>query len=72
MTLDSWSARSEGVLLVDALFAPLADRLVAAVEEISDREIRFHAQWGQEASWNANDFVPIVFHELDGGALYAR
>ena len=31
----------EGVLLVDSLFAPLADRLVAAVEEISDSEIRF-------------------------------
>ena len=31
----------EGVLLVDSLFAPLADRLVAAVGEISDAEIRF-------------------------------
>ena len=31
----------EGVLLVDALFAPLADRLVAAVRTISDGEIRF-------------------------------
>ena len=31
----------EGVLLVDSLFAPLADRLVAAVDEISDSEIRF-------------------------------
>ena len=32
----------------------------------------YDAQWGQEASWNANDFVPIVFHELGGGALYGR
>ena len=31
----------EGVLLVDSLFAPLADRLVAVVGEISDAEIRF-------------------------------
>ena len=31
----------EGVLLVDSLFAPLADRLVAAVRTISDGEIRF-------------------------------
>jgi glyoxylase-like metal-dependent hydrolase (beta-lactamase superfamily II) len=34
-------AGPEGVLLVDSLFAPLADRLVAAVQEISDSEIRF-------------------------------
>ena len=34
-------AGPEGVLLVDSLFAPLADRLVAAVREISDAEIRF-------------------------------
>ena len=31
----------EGVLLVDSLFAPLADRLVAAVGAISAGEIRF-------------------------------
>ncbi len=31
----------DGVLLVDSLFAPLADRLVAAVRKITDREIRF-------------------------------
>ncbi len=31
----------DGVLLVDALFAPLADRLVAAIREVSDEEIRF-------------------------------
>ena len=34
-------AGPEGILLVDSLFAPLADRLVAAVQEISDGEIRF-------------------------------
>ncbi|MEO2196908.1 MAG: MBL fold metallo-hydrolase [bacterium] len=31
----------------------------------------YDAKWGQEASWNANDFVPIVYHELGGGSLYA-
>ena len=34
-------AGPDGVLLVDALFAPLADRLVAAVKEVTDSEIRF-------------------------------
>lgn len=31
----------EGVLLVDSLFAPLADKVVAAVAEVSDEDIRF-------------------------------
>jgi cyclase len=31
---------------------------------------RYDAQWGQEASWTANDFVPIVYHELGGGSPY--
>ena len=31
----------EGVLLVDSLFAPLTDRLVAAVRQVNDEEIRF-------------------------------
>lgn len=31
----------EGVLLVDSLFAPLSDKLVAAVKEVTDSEIRF-------------------------------
>ena len=31
----------------------------------------YDAKWGQEASWTANDFVPIVYHELGGGALYS-
>jgi len=31
----------EGVLLVDSLFAPLSDKLVAAVKSVSDEEIRF-------------------------------
>ena len=30
------------------------------------------AQWGQEASWTANDFVPVVFYELGGGSLFVR
>ena len=32
----------------------------------------YDAKWGQEASWNANDFVPVVFHELGGASLYVR
>ena len=32
----------------------------------------YDAQWGREATWTANDFVPIVFYELGGGSLYAR
>lgn len=31
----------DGVLLVDSLFAPLADKLVAVVKEVTDSEIRF-------------------------------
>ena len=31
----------DGVLLVDSLFAPLTDRLVTAVEQVTDEEIRF-------------------------------
>jgi len=30
------------------------------------------AKWGQEATWTANDFVPIVYHELGGGSLFVR
>ncbi len=32
----------------------------------------YDAKWGQEASWTANDFVPIVFYELGGGTLYVQ
>ena len=32
----------------------------------------YDAQWGQEATWTANDFVPIVFYELGGGSLFVR
>ncbi len=32
----------------------------------------YDAQWGREASWTANDFVPIVFYELGGGSLFVR
>ena len=34
-------AGPDGVLLVDSLFAPLSDKLVAAVKEVTDSEIRF-------------------------------
>ena len=29
---------------------------------------RYDAQWGQEASWTAADFIPIVYYELGGSA----
>ena len=32
----------------------------------------YDARWGQEATWTANDFVPIVFYELGGGSLFVR
>ena len=32
----------------------------------------YDEKWGQEATWTANDFVPIVFYELGGGSLFAR
>ena len=30
----------------------------------------YDARWGQEATWTANDFVPVVFYELGGGSLF--
>ena len=27
---------------------------------------------GQEATWTASDFVPIVLHELGGASLFVR
>ena len=32
----------------------------------------YDARWGQEATWTADDFVPIVFYELGGGSLFVR
>ena len=29
----------------------------------------YDARWGQEASWTADDFIPIVYYELGGSAL---
>ena len=26
----------------------------------------YDAQWGQEAGWTADDFVPLVYYELGG------
>ena len=31
----------------------------------------FDAKWGQEESWSALEFVPIVYNELGGGARFA-
>src|SRR5262245_1818384 len=33
---------------------------------------RYDAQWGQEASWTARDFIPIVYTELGGSAQRER
>jgi cyclase len=33
---------------------------------------RYDAQWGQEASWTAKDFIPVVYYELGGSALRDR
>ena len=30
----------------------------------------YDEQWGKVPSWSANDFVPIVYHQLGGGSLY--
>lgn len=30
----------------------------------------YDEQWGRVPSWSANDFVPIVYHQLGGGSLY--
>ena len=32
----------------------------------------YDEQWGKVPSWSANDFVPIVYHQLGGGSLYER
>lgn len=29
-------------------------------------------RWGQEASWTAADFVPVVYHQLGGGSMFER
>lgn len=47
----------DGVLLVDSLFAPFADRLVAAVKQVTDEEIRFLVNThihGDHVGGNAN------------------
>jgi len=30
----------------------------------------YDVQWGKEASWTTNDFVPVVFHQLGGGVHF--
>ena len=44
------------------------------LEELMAAEpaVAYEARWGQEARWTANDFVPIVYHELGGGSLFVR
>lgn len=32
----------------------------------------YDEQWGNVPSWSANDFVPIVYHQLGGGSLYEQ
>jgi len=49
---------SEGKTLDDVMAA----RPSAAYDE----------QWGTVPTWNQNDFVPIVYHQLGGGSLHER
>lgn len=32
----------------------------------------FDVRWGQEADWSSAEFLPIVYHELGGGARYDK
>ena len=32
----------------------------------------YDEQWGQVASWTANDIVPIIYNQLGGGSLYEQ
>ncbi len=32
----------------------------------------YDEQWGNVPTWNANDFVPIVYHQLGGGSRYGQ
>jgi cyclase len=32
----------------------------------------YDAKWGNVPSWSANDFVPIVYHQLGGGSMYEQ
>jgi cyclase len=32
----------------------------------------YEEKWGNVPSWSADDFVPIVYHQLGGGSLYER
>lgn len=63
------SVGADGVLMIDSQFAPLSDRVVAAVRTLSDGNIRFlintHLH-GDHTGGNANIAglgVPIVAHE---------
>ena len=46
----------------NTLDAVMAARPTAAYDE----------RWGNVPTWSANDFVPIVYHQLGGGSLYER
>ena len=30
----------------------------------------YEERWGQVPTWSANDFIPVVYHQLGGGSLY--
>ena len=32
--------------------------------------VAYDERWGNVPTWSANDFVPIVYHQLGGGSLY--
>jgi hypothetical protein len=32
----------------------------------------YDGKWGTVPTWSANDFIPIVYHQLGGGSLYEQ
>ncbi len=56
----------------DRVHSMISDGMSLDEVMAADPTAIYDAKWGQEATWTANDFVPVVYHELGGGALYAR
>jgi cyclase len=38
----------------------------------ADPTSAYDGKWGNVPTWSANDFVPIVYHQLGGGSLYEQ
>jgi glyoxylase-like metal-dependent hydrolase (beta-lactamase superfamily II) len=58
----------DGVLLVDSQFAPLTDRLVAAIRQVTDRPIRFliDTHWHPDHTGGNENFAKL------GAVIFAR